>query len=114
MKKGLQTIIAKRAKISLPFLSLILSGQKRPSWRVSKRLEKVTGISAVDWIDARVNRDYLEKNYCPDNSNRRKHEHRNAHDNKTTNSSNETIQEENVTDCQQNQEILKAQNNFTG
>ena len=94
MNYGLQTKIASEVKISDAFLSLILSGQKRPSWRVSKRLEKVTGISAVDWIDGRVDRDYLEKNYNSDHS---RHEHRTGHANRTTNISNETIQEEKVT-----------------
>jgi len=65
MKSIPVTHIAKSASISQSHLSLILSGNRRPSWPVSQRLEKATGISAVDWIDGRVDREYLFENYCP-------------------------------------------------
>jgi len=89
--------IAKEAKVSPQGLTNIVNGHRRPSWPMSQRLEKATGISAVDWIDGRVDRDYLEKNYSPDNSNYRRHEHRNSHADTKTGSFNETIQEKNVT-----------------
>ena len=65
MKPSTITQIANNALISQGYLSLILSGERRPSWPVSQRLEKATGISAVDWIDGRVDRDFLLKNYRP-------------------------------------------------
>ena len=65
MKKINQTSIAKDTGISLPFLSMVLSGKKRPSWPVSQRLESATGIPAVLWIDGQVDREYLRKNYRP-------------------------------------------------
>ena len=98
MKRLSLSQIAKEAKVSPQGLTNIVNGRRRPSWPMSKRLEKVTGISAVDWIDGRVDRDYLEKNYCPDNSDGRKNEHRTGHANRRINISNETIQEEKVTE----------------
>jgi transcriptional regulator with XRE-family HTH domain len=65
MSYGIQTKIAKAATVSVSFVNLILSGKKRPSWDVAKRLEAATGISAVLWIDGKVDREYLNEHYNP-------------------------------------------------
>jgi transcriptional regulator with XRE-family HTH domain len=57
------TQIAKKGRLSLSGLSNILTGNRRPSWPTAKRLEAATGISAVDWIDGRVDREYLNNHY---------------------------------------------------
>lgn len=79
-----QKDIAHKAKITSSMMSQILTGKRRPSWPLSERLEKATGISAVDWIDGRVDREYLLENYCPasgkkpekENANKREEERR--------------------------------------
>jgi transcriptional regulator with XRE-family HTH domain len=64
-----QKDIAHKAKITPSMMSQILAGKRRPSWPLSERLEKATGISAVDWIDGRVDRKYLLENYRPQRNN---------------------------------------------
>lgn len=66
MSYGIQTKIAKDADISVSLINQILSGQKRPSWDTAKRLEKASGLSAVDWIEGKVDRECLSKKYRPD------------------------------------------------
>ena len=44
--------IAKQAGISDAFLSLILSGQARPSWATAKRLAEITETDPALWMDA--------------------------------------------------------------
>ena len=51
MKRVSQKQIACAADISRSLLSMILSGKRRPRWPKAKRLESVTGISAIDWIE---------------------------------------------------------------
>jgi transcriptional regulator with XRE-family HTH domain len=46
-----QTEIAKRAKVSDAFISLILNGKKRPSWPTAKRLAEATGTNPVLWLE---------------------------------------------------------------
>lgn len=53
--------IARDAELSPQAFINIVNGQRRPSWQASKRLEKVTGISAVDWIEGKVDREYLSR-----------------------------------------------------
>lgn len=79
------TDIAAKAGISQSYISLILSGDRRPSWPVSQLLEKTTGISAVAWIDGKVNRKFLEEHYNPGIANRRKYDRRASHGRRITN-----------------------------
>jgi transcriptional regulator with XRE-family HTH domain len=46
-----QTQIAKLIGISQPYLSEILGGKKRPSWKTAKRLAEATGTAPVLWMD---------------------------------------------------------------
>jgi transcriptional regulator with XRE-family HTH domain len=54
-----QKLISQKAKLSEPCLSNILAGRRRPSWSTAKKLETATGIPAVEWIEGRVDREYL-------------------------------------------------------
>ena len=47
-----QIEIANRSRLSTSALGMILTGQRRPSWRAAKRLESVTGIPAPFWMEA--------------------------------------------------------------
>ena len=51
MEKLKQTSIAKKANISDGFLSEILSGKKRPSWPVAKKLAAATKTQPALWLD---------------------------------------------------------------
>ena len=53
--------IARDSGLTPQALINIVNGHRRPSWPVSKRLEKTTGISAVKWIDGKVDRKYLTR-----------------------------------------------------
>jgi transcriptional regulator with XRE-family HTH domain len=46
-----QIEIAKSANISQPTISNILTGRRRPSWRVAKRLAEVTCTSPELWLE---------------------------------------------------------------
>jgi transcriptional regulator with XRE-family HTH domain len=52
MEKIKQTIIAERAGISDGFLSQLLSGRRRPSWRIAKKLASITNTKPELWLDA--------------------------------------------------------------
>jgi len=43
--------IAKSAGLSLPGLSNIVSGRRRPSWSLAKRLGEVTSTDPVLWLE---------------------------------------------------------------
>ena len=47
----MQAKIARQAGISRSFLSLVLSGKRRPSWTKAKVLSKVTGTRPELWLD---------------------------------------------------------------
>lgn len=64
--------IARDAQISPQSLTNIIKGRRGASWPACKRLEKATGISAVAWIEGRVDRNYLNENYDPFKSRRKK------------------------------------------
>jgi transcriptional regulator with XRE-family HTH domain len=51
MKKKTQRILAQKAMISEPFLSLIVNGERRPSWKVAKRLAAVTKTKPELWLE---------------------------------------------------------------
>ena len=46
-----QTEIAKAAKTTQPAISNILSGRRRPSWKLAKRLAKATCTKPVIWLE---------------------------------------------------------------
>ena len=50
-----QIEIAKRTGLSEAFISLLLSGGRRPTWKTAKLLEAVTGVNAVVWLEAPPN-----------------------------------------------------------
>jgi transcriptional regulator with XRE-family HTH domain len=51
MKNKTQLDICKQAAISSGFLSLLLSGDRRPSWPTAKRLAEVTGTEPALWLE---------------------------------------------------------------
>lgn len=51
MEKILQKDIAAEADVSPGFFSLILTGNRRPSWKVAKRLAQVTGTNPELWLE---------------------------------------------------------------
>jgi transcriptional regulator with XRE-family HTH domain len=51
-EKITQQFIAKTLNISSGFISEILSGKKRPSWSVAKRLAEVTRSTPAEWMEA--------------------------------------------------------------
>jgi transcriptional regulator with XRE-family HTH domain len=52
MNKINQRFIAKTLNISSGFISEILTGKKRPSWSVAKRLAELTRSTPADWMEA--------------------------------------------------------------
>jgi transcriptional regulator with XRE-family HTH domain len=52
MKRGNQTKLASKIKISDAFLCQILSGKRRPSWFVAKKLAAATRTKPDLWLDA--------------------------------------------------------------
>ncbi len=46
-----QEKLAQKADISPAMLSLMLSGRRRPSWPVAKRLAKITGTTERVWME---------------------------------------------------------------
>ena len=46
-----QAQTAKKLKISEAYLSLLLSGNRRPSWTIAKRLAKFFGTTEKIWMD---------------------------------------------------------------
>jgi transcriptional regulator with XRE-family HTH domain len=56
MKHGTKTTIAKKTGISNAYLSMILSGKRRPSWQNAKKLAKVTHTKIELWMDGDMQR----------------------------------------------------------
>ena len=52
MKRGTQTKIADKIKISDAFMCQILSGKRRPSWVVAKKLAAATNTEPGLWLEA--------------------------------------------------------------
>ena len=52
MKKITQKTISKKVGCSEGFLSQILSGIRRPSWTMAKKLGMATGTDPIWWMDA--------------------------------------------------------------
>lgn len=46
-----QTELKTKVGISDSFLSMILDGSRRPSWRVAKRLAEATGTDPALWME---------------------------------------------------------------
>ena len=46
-----QTEIAKKAGITQGFISLILTGQRRPDWDLAKALAKLTKTDVAVWME---------------------------------------------------------------
>ena len=46
-----QTQLAAATEVSQAFISLLLSGKSRPSWRVAKRLSAATGTAPELWLE---------------------------------------------------------------
>ena len=55
MKHGIQKQIAEAAELSATMISLILSGNKRPSWSTAKRLAAATNTAPVLWLEGSPN-----------------------------------------------------------
>lgn len=53
MKYGVQKQIARKAKITSQFINQILSGRRRPSWSVAKRLAVTTNTEPELWLDGK-------------------------------------------------------------
>lgn len=51
MIKTTQKHIAKMARVSAPFISQVLTGKKRPSWKKAKELADATGTDPVVWME---------------------------------------------------------------
>ena len=51
MKIIKQVRIAEMIEISTPFLNQIISGIRRPSWKVAKRLAQATDTKPELWLD---------------------------------------------------------------
>lgn len=51
MKHGAQKQIAEKAEITSQFVNQILSGRRRPSWSVAKRLAAITNTKPELWLD---------------------------------------------------------------
>jgi transcriptional regulator with XRE-family HTH domain len=47
-----QVELARAVGVSESHLSLILSGRRRPSYQAAKRMELVTGIPIIEWMEA--------------------------------------------------------------
>jgi transcriptional regulator with XRE-family HTH domain len=52
MKRGIQNEIADKVDISTAFISQILSGKRRPSWSMAKKLSKATNTKPELWLEA--------------------------------------------------------------
>jgi len=48
-----QSDIYKKAEISKAMISLILAGKRAPSWNMAKKLQKVTGVDIVYWMESK-------------------------------------------------------------
>jgi len=46
-----QNEIAKRAGVAQPTLANIISGRRRPSWKLAKKLAAATGTDPELWLD---------------------------------------------------------------
>lgn len=62
MNKIKFTNIAWAANTSPQAISNIISGNRRPSWELAKRLSRVTGLSTEAWMEGWVNRKCLNEN----------------------------------------------------
>ena len=51
MKTITQAHIAKSLEISEPFVSLLVNGVKRPSWKRAKQLAEITGTTPILWLE---------------------------------------------------------------
>jgi transcriptional regulator with XRE-family HTH domain len=51
MNKQLQKNVAKKVGISPAFISMIMSGQRRPSWNKAKKLAEATGTKVDLWME---------------------------------------------------------------
>ncbi|WP_139164091.1 hypothetical protein [Desulfoluna spongiiphila] len=51
MKRGTQTNIVNKTKLSAGFVSEIFSGKKRPSWKKAKVLAGATGTEPIVWLE---------------------------------------------------------------
>ena len=51
MIKDNQKSIAKKSEVTPSFLSQILSGNKRPSWKTAKRLAEATNTEPALWME---------------------------------------------------------------
>jgi len=51
MKNTTQREMAEKAGITEAFLSYIVNGKRRPSWKVAKNLALVTGTKPELWLD---------------------------------------------------------------
>jgi transcriptional regulator with XRE-family HTH domain len=49
-----QVELAKRAGITEGMVSFILSGERRPSWDVAKKLAKATGTDPYLWMEYKI------------------------------------------------------------
>jgi transcriptional regulator with XRE-family HTH domain len=51
MKRGIQNEIVDKVNISTAFISQILSGKRRPSWPMAKKLSKATNTEPELWLE---------------------------------------------------------------
>jgi len=51
MKTITQAHIAKKLDISESFVSLLVNGVKRPSWKRAKQLAEIAGTSPILWLE---------------------------------------------------------------
>ena len=51
MKTMTQTQIAKDSGVSPGFISLCMSGNKRPSWGTAKKIAAATGTDPIVWLE---------------------------------------------------------------
>lgn len=51
MERGIQTQIARRVGVTSQFICQIISGKKRPSWQIAKKIAKATLTSPVLWLE---------------------------------------------------------------
>ena len=54
MKRGIQTTLSKKSGISEAYISLILSGQRRPSWKNAKILASTTNTKPELWLEGTI------------------------------------------------------------
>ena len=59
-----QTEISKKLNISQQYVSMIISGKRRPSWDIAKKFAELTGTTASFWMEAKpdVMKDIIKNN----------------------------------------------------